>query len=75
MRWVGLCCPNKTKRDKRKFWTKEEDQIVSIMQEKLGNRWVEIEIGNRWVEISRLLPGRTYSAVANRWHKIAKRAK
>eukprot|EP00944_MAST-04C_sp_MAST-4C-sp1_P008964 g8964.t1 len=47
MRWVGLCCPNKTKRDKRKFWTKEEDQIVSIMQEKLGNRWVEIEIGNR----------------------------
>jgi len=45
-------------------WTKEEDRIILS--------WIS-KVGCKWAHISKYLPGRTDSAVANRYHQSLKR--
>ena len=47
-------------------WSDEEDRILIEGQKKLGNQWVEI---------AKLLPGRPYNAVKNRYNKASLRHK
>jgi hypothetical protein len=47
-------------------WSDEEDRILIQAQKTLGNQWVEI---------AKLLPGRPYNAVKNRYNKASLRHK
>lgn len=47
-------------------WSDEEDRILIEAQKSLGNQWVEI---------AKLLPGRPYNAVKNRYNKASLRHK
>ena len=40
-------------------WTDEEDNLLTILQRRYGNKWTEI---------SNMLPGRSENSIKNRWH-------
>lgn len=61
-RWLNHLDPHLNKGE----WSPEEDQMIFIQQEK---------IGNKWSVISKFLPGRTENQVKNRWKSIWRKAK
>ena len=59
-RWLSHMCPSLSKEE----WTPQEDLILLRKQS---------EIGNRWAIISKSLPGRSTTAVKNRWNYLCRR--
>ncbi len=59
-RWTNNLNPN----IKRKEWTEEEDNIIKIEVNK---------IGNKWTQISEFLPGRTPNSIKNRYNSVLKK--
>ncbi|KAH0791205.1 Myb-like DNA-binding domain containing protein [Histomonas meleagridis] len=59
-RWMNYFAPGLSKND----WTSEEDLFLLKRQS---------EVGNKWSLISQQLPGRSSSAVKNRWNWLLRR--